>query len=676
MYPPPCGVSGAGGATEYGTTDAGGADTQPQSFRLPGQPRSPSAARESDASAESEIHPRIAAAPQKPTNGGDARDWKRQAYDDPGAVAVADTGSLSPRLPGLEASSAEPTKQRRLLTRRDSFFTVICRCVFCGDGRRAMANEDTPAGTLTSRSEDDVNVNVASPGRERRDTVAGPVLYKPFLKMTAREKSRAARRAMRHPNMRLFVAFFITWLNFLIYAEDPVADSEGPASLPILGRSASLIFAQWPRPYAGLVFAKIVCLLCALLLGPVFGRQIIHKKLLSPRYDMFSEDKGTFMIMFLTTIMFLFGWATVYNGIVGGVLDDKEELDKFLLNDFLGIWNQSFMRGAATGTWLGDSVTFFMVLDMIMQDQRSFLHWGPKARKFWREGWKGRFRMVCFWGCMIGLTAIVVSVIFSGALKWDDMTGNWDLRTTELGRAVLAGIITAMDLTIVMQDWEFPLFETAQEVMLPGLNFENIDFTFLGSCGECFRQPFFHIYVNGKWFNYGIIMMVMLLDMNMLKNQVVYVPEDFFQYTDPEGHVWTITNQTVIHDRNITARSYAARLEAGQVGDFRLNARYVGHSYAVKALSLIPVAVGFGLFFYLMREERREHKMAKRNMQKTVAVAVAAHLAHKAHAHTAARAGGAGNRGSAAVAPSSSESQGTPTEAKESASAGAAAGKG
>lgn len=36
----------------------------------------------------------------------------------------------------------------------------------------------------------------------------------------------------------------------------------------------------------------------------------------------------------------------------------------------------------------------------------------------------------------------------------------------------------------------------------------------------------------GKWFNYGIIFLVMLLDLNMWKNQIFYHPDDYAQYWD------------------------------------------------------------------------------------------------------------------------------------------------
>jgi hypothetical protein len=34
----------------------------------------------------------------------------------------------------------------------------------------------------------------------------------------------------------------------------------------------------------------------------------------------------------------------------------------------------------------------------------------------------------------------------------------------------------------------------------------------------------------GKWFNYGVILVVMILDLNMWKNQFFYQPEDYGQY--------------------------------------------------------------------------------------------------------------------------------------------------
>ena len=55
------------------------------------------------------------------------------------------------------------------------------------------------------------------------------------------------------------------------------------------------------------------------------------------------------------------------SGIVHLSLSSDDELDAYVVNSGLSMSNVAFMRGAAVGTWLGDLVTAFMVLDMVLQ---------------------------------------------------------------------------------------------------------------------------------------------------------------------------------------------------------------------------------------------------------------------------------------------------------------------
>lgn len=41
----------------------------------------------------------------------------------------------------------------------------------------------------------------------------------------------------------------------------------------------------------------------------------------------------------------------------------------------------------------------------------------------------------------------------------------------------------------------------------------------------------------GKWFNYGIIFLVMIFDLNMWKNQIFYFPEYYGQYTGKQARL-------------------------------------------------------------------------------------------------------------------------------------------
>ena len=60
---------------------------------------------------------------------------------------------------------------------------------------------------------------------------------------------------------------------------------------------------------------------------------------------------------------------------------------------------------------------------------------------------------------------------------------------------------------------------------LPGLPYENID---------C---PKLRFKITGKWFNYGIVFIVLLLDMNMTKNQMLYEVEVHRQCLDPDKRI-------------------------------------------------------------------------------------------------------------------------------------------
>lgn len=84
---------------------------------------------------------------------------------------------------------------------------------------------------------------------------------------------------------------------------------------------------------------------------------------------------------------------------------------------------------------------------------------------------------------------------------------------------MLCSLVLVMDLTIVMQDWDFPHFTNTLDVNLPGFYKHMVDFQSV------------ELQISGKWFNYGIIFLVMIFDLNMWKNQIFYYPDYYGQYT-------------------------------------------------------------------------------------------------------------------------------------------------
>ena len=116
------------------------------------------------------------------------------------------------------------------------------------------------------------------------------------------------------------------------------------------------------------------------------------------------------------------------------------------------------------------------------------------------------------------------------------------------------------------------------------------------------------MHVTGKWFNYGIIFIVMILDLNMWKNQIFYDPFTFGQYTDSSGYIYTVSNTTFVKYANKTTLSYKWRwnninpLTNRTYGkdDFKMNSKYLDFSLGVKGLAFVPSIAAFIVFGLLV----------------------------------------------------------------------------
>lgn len=79
----------------------------------------------------------------------------------------------------------------------------------------------------------------------------------------------------QHPFLRLFVAYFVTFCNFLIYAEDPVAHSLKECNIPLVGNDFSFVCMRYPKNAWSLL--KVVLWIAAIIVGMVIGKLIIHR---------------------------------------------------------------------------------------------------------------------------------------------------------------------------------------------------------------------------------------------------------------------------------------------------------------------------------------------------------------------------------------------------------------
>ena len=137
------------------------------------------------------------------------------------------------------------------------------------------------------------------------------------------------------------------------------------------------------------------------------------------------------------------------------------------------------------------------------------------------------------------------------------------------------------------------------DIKLPGLNTGNFHFHIPGG----------DIRISGKWFNYGIIFIVMILDLNMWKNQIFYEPFVYGQYTDDQDYIYTVTDRDFLANATEETLSYAWRWshvnpltnETYGLQDPKMNSRYFGVPLSVKGTAFIPSLFSFALFGILVK---------------------------------------------------------------------------
>ncbi|KAH9518730.1 hypothetical protein Btru_006100 [Bulinus truncatus] len=163
----------------------------------------------------------------------------------------------------------------------------------------------------------------------------------------------------QHPYFRMFTAYFVTLCNFLIYAEDPVAHSRSECNIPVIGNDFSFVVMKWfPNSWSIL---KAFLWISGIIVGLFAGKLIVHTFLFNHlfRLKMFHDDKGTWMTMFLSTVLSVFIFSYLYNAtlLLGG-----DYTAPYRISSYMGVTNSAFMKVAATGTWCGDFFTAWMGL--------------------------------------------------------------------------------------------------------------------------------------------------------------------------------------------------------------------------------------------------------------------------------------------------------------------------
>ncbi|KAJ3595961.1 hypothetical protein NHX12_002370, partial [Muraenolepis orangiensis] len=151
-----------------------------------------------------------------------------------------------------------------------------------------------------------------------------------------------------------------------------------------------------------------------------------------------------------------------------------------------------------------------------------------------------------------------------------------------------------------------PPFMGDLDVNLPGMSTTQIKVK-LPVCKSIFKEEY-HIHITGKWFNYGIIFLVLILDLNMWKNQIFYKPYEYGQYVGPGEKIYTVEEPDTLVLFNRSTLTYAWRSETADPAtersyverDMFLHSRYVGAGLDVKCLAFVPSLVAFALFGFFV----------------------------------------------------------------------------
>ncbi|XP_060605837.1 transmembrane protein 117-like isoform X2 [Ruditapes philippinarum] len=447
-----------------------------------------------------------------------------------------------------------------------------------------IKKDETKDERPEKKLDDDIVVLVAG-----KDDVDAASTYSLFM-----EKD--FRYYFQHPYCRLFISYFVVFCNFLIYAEDPVAHSRKECLIPMIGNDFAMVCTRYPPNAWSLL--KVVFWLTGLIVGLFIGKLLVHGLLFNGifRLKMFSDDQGSWMVMFLISLITIFIMSLFYNLflMIGG-----DATDPYRISDLMGVRNDIFMKAAACGTWCGDFFTAWMVTDIMLQE-KLYPGWARPVRTWWKRGWN---RIILFWIVVLVTSFVVIFVIATDYIQWDKLNRDF-LPTNEVSRAFLASFILVMDLLIVMQDWDFPHFMSAIDIKLPGLNIAHIRF----NIPKFLKKESWQVHITGKWFNYGVLFLVMLLDLNMWKNQIFYAPYDYGQYTNPDGRIYTVQDDYSLENFNETQITYSFRNatinpETGKPyidGDTHMNTKFFDNSIAIKGLAFIPSIAAFIVFGVLI----------------------------------------------------------------------------
>ena len=98
------------------------------------------------------------------------------------------------------------------------------------------------------------------------------------VKHKVRIQKKNGRYYFQHPYARLFVAYFVIFCNFLIYAEDPVSHSRANCTIPLVGNDFAFVTYRYRLSKAVIGACSVAAVSCIFIAPKHFGYQKCYLK--------------------------------------------------------------------------------------------------------------------------------------------------------------------------------------------------------------------------------------------------------------------------------------------------------------------------------------------------------------------------------------------------------------
>lgn len=494
---------------------------------------------------------------------------------------------------GLDNSS-QPTHLRSEISRNESDFDTHVK---------------TCAG-LAQQVADDTQRLLAELERLRPDVKPAPH-FNIFLQV------------WRNPLIRLSTVGSVAILDWYNYVEDPIDMSKALCLWAPVGQLLEMV-SLWKvpslenKPFLWVV--KPFLILGSILLGIKLGGYIWRRlsrwkpKLFCPK-----KQRGVWLVPFLTFVITLFLSSRAWNLALGccghgspldSTSEEEVECEDRCATSNTHITNQDIGMVCQTCSWFADVISILVILDIVLQEPQmeQYLCIGERcagALSKMSERWtKGKFRIYFLYFVFVASTAQAITLILRFGTRDDNIASHSEDEITiagvqshrsEVGRAFVSACVFCLDLCTIAQDPDFPTFANPMGIKMLGTD----------------------LVMDGKWANYGVLMIVMFLDtMNLLNLVVWYRPLIYGQYKGKDQRLWRITNSSLLgeithsyalgeitHNQNLKASvDYTLRIsemgcwrtcpetrsgdfwtsKAQCCGDQILNSRYIGGSQTWK----------------------------------------------------------------------------------------------